>query len=477
MRSMTARQVADMCSSAGVGHGTGPAYARLAASVRMLILDGRMPLDTRLPSERDLAAQLGLSRTTVTAAYDALRSAGYASSRKGSGTWTTLPDSVTADPEPPPWAATSPSDGIDLAHAAPEAPAQALRAAYDHALTVLPHYLPGHGYHLFGLDDLRAAIAHRFTSRGLATTPDQILVTAGAQHAFSLLVALLVDQGDRVLMEHPTYPNALDAVRRAGGRPVPVGFAGDEWDVGAVRAAIGQTSPRLAYIIPDFHNPTGLVASATQRRDLAAAFGRSRTTVVVDETLVELGFADPPPRFGTYGPGVITIGSASKTFWGGLRIGWIRADTTTIRRLAVIRANVDNASPVVEQLVAAHLIEHIDDVVPARRGVLRDRRDLLLRLLGDAIPDWTCRVPDGGLVLWCDLGAPLSSRLVTAAEPYGLRLGSGTRFGVDGAFERRLRLPYTHPPEVLERSVELLASAYRAAIARPAGERAPDVFA
>ena len=462
VRSMDASSLARMVGA--LDDQPGPAYARLAAAIRLLVLDGRLALEVRLPGERDLAGALDVSRTTVTSAYDALRAGGFASSRRGSGTWTTLPDSRMAPAALAPWAPDSSSAAIDLAHASPEAPAQALRAAYDHALTALPHHLPGHGYDLIGLDGLRESIARRFTARGLPTTPEQILVTAGAQHAFSLLLSLLVDAGDRVLVEHPTYPNALDAIRRVDARAVPVALGESGWDVEAFAAAARQTAPRLAYLVPDFHNPTGLVASADERRGLAAAFARSHTTMVIDETLSELWFEAAPPPFAALSPEAVTIGSASKTFWGGLRIGWIRADRALIRRLAAVRASVDNASPVLEQLAVTYLLDHHDDVLPGRRRELRDRRDALVAAVSAQLPEWTVRRPDGGLVLWCDIAEPVSSRMAVSADRYGLRLGAGPRFGVDGAFERRLRLPYTHPAEVLERAVEQVAQVYRASL-------------
>jgi DNA-binding transcriptional MocR family regulator len=448
------------------GH-SGPAYARLATAVRLLVLDGRLALTTRLPGERELAAALGISRTTVTSAYDLLRAAGYAASRHGSGTWTTLPASRCGDTSAAPWAPAEPEGAhlLDLAHAAPEAPAHALREAYDAALDQLPRYLPGHGYELYGLPELRTVVSERFTSRGLPTTPDQILVTAGAQHAFSLVLALAISPGDRVLVDHPTYPNALDAVRRASARLVPVALTDEGWDVEATAAALRQTAPRLAYLVPDFHNPTGLLATVDERSALARQLATSRTLTVVDETLVELGLdgGDQPPPFASYAPGsqVVTIGTVSKSFWGGLRVGWLRADRATVQRLAAVRATIDNASPILEQLAVAFLLGHADEVLPARRDDLRLRRDAFLAALAQHVPQWTVRVPAGGLVLWCDLGAPMSSALIGAAERHGLRLAAGPRFGVDGAFERRVRLPFTYPVDVLVDAAGRLAAAYR----------------
>lgn len=449
------------------GSGTaGPAYARLAAAVRLLILDGRVALSTRLPGERELADALRVSRTTVTAAYDALRADGYAASRQGSGTWTTLPDTRSLDENGAPWAAFSPESGdlINLTHASPEAPAQALREAYDVALGQLPRYLPGSGYHLRGLPELRAAIADRFTARGLPTSAEQVLVTAGAQHAFSLILATVTSAGDRVLVEHPTYPNTLDGARRANARLVPVALTDEGWDVDATEAALRQTAPRLAFLMPDFNNPTGLLAGDRERAALADLVVRTRTLTVVDETLAELnldGVAQPPP-FASYAPPelVLTVGSTSKSLWGGLRVGWIRADPAMIRRLAAVRATDDLASAVLEQLAVTHLLRHIDEVLDVRRAVLRDRRDALAAALVRRLPSWQFRIPAGGLVLWCDLGAAISSALVSAGERHGVGLVAGPRFGVDGAFERRLRLPYTLPADALVDAVDRIAAAY-----------------
>ncbi|WP_211659036.1 PLP-dependent aminotransferase family protein [Phytoactinopolyspora halophila] len=467
MRAIDGRQLARLLGrtqEADPIGGTGTVYRHLASAIQMLILDGRLAIQTRLPSERELATALATSRTTVTAAYDALRTAGYAASRRGAGTWTTLPDDRPADPVAA-FAPSTTSTHIDLAPAAPEAPGPELRAAYEHALTQLPHYMSGHGYHILGLPSLRDAIAARFNARGLPTTPEQIIVTSGAQHAFTLVLAALGRAGDRVIIDHPTYPNALDAIRRIHAEPVPVTLAEDGWDLEALAAAVRQSGPRLAYLLPDFQNPTGLLASDVERRHLAETLARARVVTVVDESNVEVGFVTPPPPLATYAPGVITLGSAGKSFWGGLRIGWIRAEQTMIRRLATTRANLDLASPPVEQEATAHLLRQADEILPHRRADLRERRDAMIALLAEYLPGWRVRPPDGGLALWCDMGMHVSSRLTTAAGQHGLRLAAGPRFGVDGAFERRIRLPLTLPRDVMQPTVQRLAHAFESVAA------------
>src|SRR4051812_24825709 len=165
----------------GEWRSSGPAYAALARALRLLVLDGRLPLRTRLPGERELAEALGVSRTTATAAYAELREEGFLASRRGSGSWTRLPADPPAAPVPSP-PRPGPIHPRTPAGAAPEG---ALHAALTAATAELPRHLPGAGYHEAGLPALRAAVADQYTRRGVPTTPDQILVTAGALHALS----------------------------------------------------------------------------------------------------------------------------------------------------------------------------------------------------------------------------------------------------------------------------------------------------
>ncbi|MCW2716500.1 PLP-dependent aminotransferase family protein [Pseudonocardia sp.] len=442
----------------------------LADRIRLLVLDGRLPLQTRVPAERELAGELEVSRTTVAATYDALRDAGVLRSRRGAGSWTTLPTDRPGTAAAAPFSPHGDRALFDLAHAALPAPLDAMRAATAAAVRDLDAHLGGHGYDLLGLPVLRAAIADRFTARGLPTTPDQVLVTAGAQNAIGLILQTLASAGDRVLVEHPTYPNALDAIRIRGARAVPVpmgpgpGGTGT-WDLDLLTAAVRDAAPRLAYLIPDFQNPTGALLDAAGRERVVELARRTGTTLVTDETLAELPLHGPAPRplaahGGADTPLVLTVGSASKVFWGGLRIGWIRTSAPMIRRLAAARAATDLGGPVLEQLVTVRLTADIDPISTGRRAELAAARDHLLGRLSDTFPRWRPSRPDGGLSLWVDLGAPVSSRLVGAARRHDVLLAAGPRFGLDGAFERHLRLPYTLRRDRVDDALERLAAAW-----------------
>jgi len=174
-----------------------PAYRGLADAIRLLVADGRVATGTRLPSERDLTAALGVSRTTVTRAYAVLRELGYLTSRQGSGSVTALPGGTAAHRRGSSLSPTDLSrlgDSIDLTCASMSAPSGTM-AAYEAAVAALPAHLGGTGYQPLGLETLRDALAGWFTARGLPTTPDQVMVTSGA---LSALANALMTDPDRV---------------------------------------------------------------------------------------------------------------------------------------------------------------------------------------------------------------------------------------------------------------------------------------
>lgn len=437
-----------------------PRYAALARRIRDLVSTGQLPPGTRLPPERDLATALATSRVTVASAYRVLREEGWARTRHGSGTVTDAPRDTTPDP----WFA-HPDGGarVDLAHAAPEA-APELAVAYRAALDQLPARTGGHGYFHAGLPELRAAVADRYTARGLPTDPDQVLITSGAGDAGAVVAETLLQPGDRVLVEHPTYPGALRVMEGAGGRLVPVAHDAARPDdlVQAAHLAARQSAPRLAYLVPDFANPSGARLSATGRRRLAATLWQQGVVTVVDEVAAELHLDDGPlPLYAAGVPdaATVTIGGLSKAVWGGLRIGWLRTDAALAARLAATLSRRQLAVGVLDQLAATLLVRDLDAVLAGRRQQLRDRRDALLAALSATLPDWRVQPPAGGLSVWCALPAGLSSAALTAAAAQsGLVLAEGRSFGTGYAFDDHLRLPFTRPAAELRSAVELLAA-------------------
>ncbi|MET8685298.1 PLP-dependent aminotransferase family protein [Streptomyces sp. NPDC004732] len=442
--------------------GMRPAYRHLAHAISGLILDGRIALHVRLPAERDLAVALATSRTTVTAVYDLLRESGYAHSRQGAGTWTALPDGHA--PSGVRRLLAAEDTAIDLARAAPGLPGQELTDTVARIAPRLAEHAHTPGYHAYGLPELRAAIAERFTRRGLATVPEQILVTSGAQHALTLVLGLLCGPGDRVLTENPSYPNALEAMRRARLRTLSVPVTEAGWDIGIVESAFRQAVPQLAYLIPDFHNPTGCLMPEEERGRVLGAAQRSGCWLIADETLAELALDVPaPPPFASHAaPGgaaqLITVGSMSKTHWAGLRIGWLRAPARLVTELAGQRVATDMGGSVLDQLVALDLLDRTGELLPDRLDRLRAQRAALGAALTEHFPEWRWSLPPGGLSLWVDLGAPVASALAERAIDHGVRIESGSCFATDpGVFEQRLRIPYTAPPDTLREAVRRMA--------------------
>ncbi|MDO3634712.1 MocR-like transcription factor YczR [Mycolicibacterium arseniciresistens] len=443
---------------------SGPAYQGLADGIRMLLIDGRLPVGARLPSERALADALRVSRTTVTAAYAQLRDDGYLVARRGARSTTALPVAATASTTVE--AFTTPGISVNLANAALAAPATAVLDAFTTATRQITPYLQDIGIELTGVLPLREAIAERYCARGLPTEPDEIMVTTGTLHAFGLILATYTQPGDRVLVDQPTYHGAIAAITTAGGRPVPVPLTEDGWDLGAMHAAIRQLAPNLAYLVPDNHNPTGLTMPAAHRRELADLIADTRTRTIIDETMTEVWIDEPVPApvasfLNRRRDLVMTLGSMSKSFWGGLRIGWIRAERSTLATVAALRPSIDMGTPIFEQLAAAELLRVAEDVLPERRELLRTRRALMLSLLEEHLPDWRPCPGGGGLALWVRLPAPMSSALSAAASRMGLDVPPGPRFGVDGTLERFVRIPYTLPPDQMADAVRLLARAWR----------------
>lgn len=431
-----------------------PVYRQLADGLRLLILDGRLPLDSRLPGERELAVALRVSRTTVATALAQLRDEGYLASRQGSGSVTMLPEGKQTV-SPLPGRATT----LDLSTAALSAGPE-IHQAYANALIALPEHLSSTGYNQQGLVELRHVIAQRYIERGLPTNADQIMIVNGALSGFGLVLRLLTGPGDRVVLDHPTYPMALTAIKGASCRAVPVSLTEHGWDTDGFAATIAQTSPRLAYLLADFHNPTGHCMDVATRSAIADIAARTRTTIVVDETMVDLWYDNPPPPpLAAFDEAdrVITLGSAGKSFWGGLRLGWIRASSRTIASLIQIRDSLDLGSPILEQLAAINLFNEAENFQPHRREMLRQQRDACAQIVKELFPDWKMTViPQGGLSWWIELPKPLATVFAASAEAIGIRIGAGPRFGIDGAFERYLRLPFTLEPAQMRAALERL---------------------
>ncbi|NYE94279.1 DNA-binding transcriptional MocR family regulator [Psychromicrobium silvestre] len=432
------------------------AYLALADRVRVMLIDGRLASGSRLPAERELSSALQVSRTTVAAAYAQLREDSYLHSVRGSGSTLSLPDghrgAIPLPQEVP----------LDFTKAAAAA-YPGLPAAYQFAVEQLPNYLSHQGFDMQGLPELRAAVADHYIERGLPTTPDQVLITLGAQHALSLLTHTIYSPGERILIEHPTYPHAIDTFLAAGARllAMPVSSEGG-WDVAEGQMLIRRAAPSMGFLMPDFQNPTGASMSADDRERLARLAAREGTTLVVDETTASLDIdRGSMPPMASFSGSIVTVGSLGKLAWGGLRIGWIRGSRDLLARVLRTRPAMDLGTPLLEQLASIHLLGETDLMAANRSRGLRAGRDLLAAELARHFPQWPVHLPDGGMSLWINTGETSSSALALAARAEGLALVPGPRFGLEGAFERFLRLPFTYRDDELRAGVQALVRASR----------------
>lgn len=460
----------------GQWRGDGHSYHELSESIVLLVRDGGLPAGSALPAERPLAEELGVSRTTVAAAYQQLREAGAAVSRRGSGTVIRAPRSS----ETGAWAEPN-EESLDLTRASP-GPWGGLPALSQRALAEHSDVFQLDGYDTIGRPELRAALAERYTARGLPTDPGQIMVTLGAQHAIYLIARTILRRGDRSLVESPSYPHAREALAAAGGPVAELPVHGRGYDAASMLSIAAQSAAHLAYLIPDHQNPTGLSMPGELRAELIGALASRGSYIVVDETTAELtlGGARTIRPFAAFADHahqrdqILTVGSLGKTVWGGLRIGWIRASSALIAQLEAARRIGDLGTGAWEQVLAQLALERYDEILVERSGELTASHRVLVEAVATQLPDWELSRAGGGVAVWADLGVPESTRLSRAAARLGLRIPPGPRYGSPGVFERFVRLPFTAPPAQLDRAIGVLASAWGdraqgAAVSEPGG--------
>lgn len=455
--------------------GDGSLYTRLATALGHAIEEGRLRGGARLPAERHLSADLAVSRSTVAAALEDLERRGLVSRRQGSGTY------VRAVPRPAAEGRRALVHELDE-HAllrdlsgGPEATVELLAAAVDCAPEVrtavrtiddteLIRWTGGHGYVPLGLPPLREAIAAHLTDRGLPTAPGQVLVTTGAVEAVLLAARLFLAPGDPVAVEAPSYIGALDVLRSMGGRllGVDVDERGARTDQLAV--LLTRSLPRMVYVVPDFQNPTGAVLSAPRRQEIARLAGEFRIPIVEDLVQHDLWFErEPPPPIAAVDADapVLTLGSMSKVFWGGLRIGWVRSDPTVIERLGRIKTATNYGTPAIDQLISVRLLAQVEAVAARRREQLALGLARLETGMRTHLPDWRWRTPAGGLSVWVELPTADGPALVRSAERHGVAIAAGPTFGI-GARDHHdhVRLPFVAAPEMIEEGVRRLAAAW-----------------
>jgi 2-aminoadipate transaminase len=360
-----------------------------------------------------------------------------------------------------------------------EASARVLRDQGRSAL----QYGPTEGY-----GPLRELLVRHMGRYGIEVGTENVLVTTGAQQALDLIGKLLINPGDRVATEDPTYLGAIQAFTAYQARFLTVPADGQGMCVDLLEGAL-RGAPKFIYVLPNFQNPGGSTLSLARRRQLleiAAAYG---TPIVEDDPYGQLRYEgehlpalvrlDAEMHGCAHGErslrgSVLYVGTLSKTLAPGLRVGWVVAPAEIIGRLAQMKQAADLHSSTLTQMVAYETARggFLDQHVRRLRGIYRERRDAMLAALQRHFPRgarWTH--PEGGLFLWVELPAVIDTgALLDDALAAQVAFVPGAAFHPRGGGAHTMRLNFSYsPPDVIEEGVRRLGQVVSAALSQWTG--------
>ncbi len=444
-----------------------PLYAQIEQHLRQGILSGSLAPETRLPASRQLARDLGVNRITVENAYARLETDGLVYSRVGSGTYVLPPPPLpqrlpkSAEITWPFWQQTLPERSLGA-----RAIVEQMRLSVGRA----DHISFAGGIsdsHLFPVEDfrkvlqsvmrrdgmdaldygdrrgyapLRETITHILASQGLQTSPDHILITAGSQQALALAAQLLLEPGDTILVESPTYSGALDLFRALNFRIISVPVDSQGMQVDLLEKQLQQHHPKLIYTIPNFHNPTGTCLSGTRRHELIILADRYNVPILEDDFVGDLRYEGRAlPALKALDPGgrVIHISTFSKMLMPGLRVGFLVADGPVYDGLVKFKR--------VNDLATSSLIQRaLHDYVTVGRyqahlrrssQIFRKRRDAMFSAMQrNLLSGIQLEIPQGGLFFWMKLPEGLSAdELLPVAIREGVDFMPGSGFFLNPA--------------------------------------------
>lgn len=338
----------------------------------------------------------------------------------------------------------------------------ALREAARQALEADPKGVFSYGTSV-GYPPLREWIADRH-----GVPPERVMATNGSMQADAFLFEALIEPGDTVVVEAPSYDRTLLSLRGRGAELVPIPLEPDGVDVEALEGALeGGARPKLAHIIPNFHNPAGCTLSLAKRKRLLELAERHGFVLFEDDPYVELRFeGERQPSLLELGgtERVVYASSFSKTVCPGVRVGYLVGSEEQIQRVTSLATNTYISPSMVSQAIVAEFCRSgaIGDSIETVKGALRERRDALCAALERELPEARFVPPEGGYFLWVEL--PEGTRvdaLQQAAAEAGVVFVRGTDFLLEGG-DNALRLAYSGvTPGEIEEGVGRLAAAYR----------------
>jgi GntR family transcriptional regulator/MocR family aminotransferase len=486
-----------------------PLARQIQGHLERLITDGLLAPGVKLPATRELAQSLRVNRATVALAYEELVAAGLARAHVGQGTFVAGEPLARADVRPPAparidWtallsrsarsAAADEERGralglpggaagglVSFAGGMPDSalfPTDAFRRVLNQVVRAeggaLLQYSAVGGY-----APLRRYLAGYLLRFGVEAHADEILIVNGSQQGFDLIARTLVDPGDPVAIEQPTYAGAMRAFRSFGARLLPV-----EWDErgprpDALERLCERQSPKLFYCQSSAHNPSGLAIEPEVGRRLLAIAARHQVPVVedgFDGSPADGARASAPLKAGDRAGVVLYIGTFSKILFPGLRLGWLVAPPPVIERLQAAKQLADLHTSALLQAAVHRFCERrlLERHVARVAAEYARRRSALLAALRRRMPDgvtWT--EPHGGFSLLLTLPAGLASTtLLPVALERGVAFTPGPAFFLDGAGERTLRLSFSSVPAArIDEGIRRLGEAIRAARRQPPTRR------
>jgi 2-aminoadipate transaminase len=466
-----------------------PLYTQLAQDIQRRIRSGALPPGARLPTVRELARQLGVTRLTIHTAYSELQAGGWVEATVGRGTFVAAPDEPAALLTEPGRDLSAPSilndmlqmarlpgmRSLAMADAAPDLyPVREFGRALEEALassSSVLGYTPSQGDPM-----LRTTLADLLRERGISAVPDEIVITSGVTQGMSLLAHTLARAGDAVIVEQPTYLGLLNVLNAQGIRAIGAPLDEEGLVVDQLEQLVVEHRPRFIYSIPVFQNPSGVCLSPARRGALLELVERHRIPLIEDDIYNQLAYEGAPPpalkaddRSGL----VINVGSFSKSALPGARIGYVVASPHLAGRLAAGKQADDLCSPPLLQRAMALFIQHGWLSAHLRRAIpqYRQRRDALMGAMARHFPAglrWTS--PRGGFCSWVELPAGAStSDLYLAAVERGVAFAPGDVFFAGPAPRPYIRLSFSSlTPELIGEATQILGQVISAHLTRRA---------
>jgi GntR family transcriptional regulator/MocR family aminotransferase len=466
-----------------------PVYRQLAACLRGLIETGRLGGGQKLPASRELAASLGLSRTTVAQAYDDLVAAGLLNAHVGQGTFVALhlaphptrplagrafvwaglfsararalglPAGLIGAPQPRYDFRGGRVDGASL-------PAAALRRALADAVGARLEEIAAQE-DPYGWAPLRRQVARYLVARGIRCEPDEVAIVNGAQHAIDLTARVLLDPGDTAVIEQPGYFGAAMVLAAAQANVVGVGVDEEGLRTDELARVLQARRVKLIYTTPAVQNPTGVTLSDARRSELLALVDHHQAPLLEDDYASELRYGEPPIaalKTSDAGGQVIYVGTFSKVLFPTLRVGFVVAAKPLLRKMVLARMAGDFATSMPAQVAVAEMLRSgaLDRHVRRVRRLYGRRLRALVTALSCTMPEgvrWT--EPRGGHILWLTLPAA-GDAVFRDASAAGIAYSSGTAFHVDGQGADHIALSFACMPSArIAEGVEKLAAIVR----------------